>query len=75
MFILFIVVSFHHQSKVIFSITINGKQIFDCKVTTDFRLQSYISFTKKADTILLILSIILILVIFFNKPRQILKIY
>lgn len=74
MFILFIVVSFHHQSEVIFSITINGKQIFD-KWQTDFRLQSYISFTKKADTILLILSIILILVIFFNKPRQILKIY
>ena len=67
MFILFIVVSFHHQSEVIFSITI--------KWQTDFRLQSYISFTKKADTILLILSIILILVIFFNKPRQILKIY
>lgn len=61
MFILFIVVSFHHQSKVIFSITINGKQIFDCKVTFLLR--------KKADTILLILSIILILVIFFNKPR------
>ena len=35
----------------------------------------YISFTKKADTILLILSIILILVIFFNKSRQTLKIY
>ena len=33
MFILFIVEPFHHQSEVIFSITINGKQIFDCKVT------------------------------------------
>ena len=62
MFILFIVVSFHHQSEVIFSITINGKQIFDCKVT--------FLFTKKADTILLILSIILILVIFLINPDK-----
>ena len=57
---LFIIVSFHHQSEVIF---------WKYKWQTDFRLQSYISFTKKADTILLILSIILILVIFFNKSR------
>lgn len=57
---LFIVVSFHHQSEVF---------LWKYKWQTDFRLQSYISFTKKADTILLILSIILILVIFFNKPR------
>lgn len=58
---LFIIVSFHHQSEVIF--------LWKYKWQTDFRLQSYISFTKKADTILLILSIILILVIFFNKFR------
>lgn len=64
---LFIIVSFHHQSEVIFYESISGKQIFDCKVTFLLR--------KKADTILLILSIILILVIFFNKSRQTLKIY
>lgn len=58
---LFIIVSFHHQSEVIFYGSISGKQIFDCKVTFLLR--------KKADTILLILSIILILVIFFNKFR------
>lgn len=43
---LFIIVSFHHQSEVIFYGT--------NKWQTDFRLQSYISFTEKADTILLI---------------------
>lgn len=59
MFILFIVVSFHHQSEVIYY-----------KWQTDFRLQSYISFTKKADTILLILSIILILVVFLTNPDK-----
>lgn len=58
---LFIIVSFHHQSEVIFYGSISGKQIFDCKVTFLLR--------KKADTFLLILSIILILVIFFNKFR------
>ena len=31
---LFIIVSFHHQSEVIFYESISGKQIFDCKVTS-----------------------------------------
>lgn len=39
---LFIIVSFHHQSEVIFYGSISGKQIFDCKVTFLLR--------KKADT-------------------------
>lgn len=57
---LFIIVSFHHQSEVIFSGTISGKQIFGCKVTFLLRksryyfanLKYYFDFSY-----------------FFNKPR------
>lgn len=59
---LFIIVSFHHQSEVIFYGSISSKQIFDCKVTFLLR--------KKLILFCCILSIILILVIFLINPDK-----
>ena len=56
---LFIIVSFHHQSEVIFYGTISGKQIFGCKVTFLLR--------KKLILFCLIYVFFVTKVIFFKK--------